>query len=73
MLNEWEVFNIKRVVPVHIQLTTTMEQDGQRDQYHFDEQGQFVELMVSTIFTIRNIKAEQPLRFSFAWERISFI
>ena len=38
MLNEWEVFNIKRVVPVHIQLTTTMEQDGQRDQYHLIQQ-----------------------------------
>lgn len=36
--------NIKRAVPVHIQLTTSMEQDGQRDQYTFDEQGQFVEI-----------------------------
>lgn len=35
---------IKRAVPVHIQLTTTMEQDGQRDKYTFDEQGQFIEL-----------------------------
>ncbi|WP_308184718.1 DUF1934 domain-containing protein [Limosilactobacillus fastidiosus] len=39
-----EVLSIKRSVPVHVQLTTTMEQDGQRDQYHFDEEGQFVEL-----------------------------
>ncbi|WP_338146924.1 DUF1934 domain-containing protein [Limosilactobacillus agrestimuris] len=42
--NYKEVLNIKRSVPVHVQLTTTMEQDGQRDQYRFDEEGQFVEL-----------------------------
>lgn len=35
---------MKKVTPVHVQLTTTMEQDGQEDHYHFDEQGEFIEL-----------------------------
>lgn len=36
--------NVKRVVPVHVRLTTTMEQDGQKDEYSFEEEGQFVDL-----------------------------
>lgn len=35
---------IKRVIPVHIQLKTTITQDGQQEQFAFDEDGTFVEM-----------------------------
>lgn len=35
---------VKRAIPVHVDLTTVMEQDGQQDRFHFTEEGQFVEL-----------------------------
>lgn len=35
---------IKKVTPVQVKLKTTMEQDGQQDEYSFEEEGQFVQL-----------------------------
>lgn len=35
---------MKKVTPVQVKLTTTMEQDGQRESFHFNEQGEFIEL-----------------------------
>lgn len=35
---------MKKVTPVHVQLTTTIEQDGQKERFDFDEDGEFIEL-----------------------------
>lgn len=35
---------IKKVTPVQVKLKTTIEQDGQQDEYSFEEEGQFVQL-----------------------------
>lgn len=35
---------IKKVTPVHVHLVTTIRQDGQEEQFSFDESGNFVEL-----------------------------
>lgn len=35
---------IKKITPVQVQLTTVIEQDGQREQFTFNEAGNFVEL-----------------------------
>ncbi|KRL28737.1 hypothetical protein FD27_GL001518 [Limosilactobacillus frumenti DSM 13145] len=35
---------VKKATPVHVELTTVMEQDGQQERFHFTEDGQFVNL-----------------------------
>lgn len=35
---------VKKATPVHVELTTVMEQNGQQERFHFAEEGQFVEL-----------------------------
>ena len=35
---------VKKATPVHVELTTVMEQDGQQERFHFIEDGQFVNL-----------------------------
>lgn len=35
---------IKKITPVHVHLTTVIEQEGQRERFSFDEAGNFVEL-----------------------------
>ena len=35
---------VNKATPVHVELTTVMEQDGHQERFHFSEDGQFVEL-----------------------------
>ncbi len=40
----WGGIIIKKRIPVKVHLKTTMTQDGQQEQFHFEENGEFVEL-----------------------------